>query len=278
MKLCFRSDEPTGGLGDLFVRTSHRILSYSYSVRRVGLSTRRGTNKALDRSARSGVFDLCNVPSSHSVNAKRSLLDLNCCRLGLVEPQLVAMVFIAHCNFSMSVNNIRGFFTMRLAYLVFLLFATAFFQPHASAQEADPIGSVDAVFGSVEDKAIVIGSFDGEIPSGVYPATIEDVNGFLAVIDVEVDGDLNTVFGYIPSALIPNDGTPMQMNVYSDDSYSSFVSLLVFAADPPVYPGTPHQPKKANEPYEPTKVPVFRGGESFLPLKKGEIEVEKMET
>jgi hypothetical protein len=105
------------------------------------------------------------------------------------------------------------------------------------------------------------------IPSGVYPATIEDVNGFLAVIDVEVDGDLKTVFGYIPSALIPNDGTPMQMNVYSDDSYSSFVSLLVFAADPPVYPGTPHQPKKANEPYDPTKVPVFRGGESFLPLK-----------
>ena len=155
----------------------------------------------------------------------RSLLDLNCCRLGLVEPQLVAMVFIAHCNFSMSVNNIRVVFTMRFAYLVFLLFATAFFQPHASAQEADPIGSVDAVFGAVEDKAIVIGSFDGEISSGVYPATIEDVNGFLAVIDVEVDGDLNTVFGYIPSALIPNDGTPMQMNVYSDDSYSSFVSL-----------------------------------------------------
>jgi hypothetical protein len=162
------------------------------------------------------------------------------------------MVFIAHCNVSMSVNNIRGVFTMRFAYLIFLLFATAFFQPHASVQEADPIGSVDAVFGAVEDKAIVIGSFDGEIPSGVYPATIEDVNGFLTVIDVEVDGDLNTVFGYIPSALIPNDGTPMQMNVYSDDSYSSFVSLLVFAVDPPVYPGT---------------VPVFRGGESFLPLK-----------
>ena len=100
---------------------------------------------------------------------------------------------------------------MRFAYLIFLLFATAFFHPHASAQEADPIGSVDAVFGAVEDKAIVIGSFDGEIPSGVYPATIEDVNGFLAVIDVEVDGNLNTVFGYILSALIPNDGTPMQM-------------------------------------------------------------------
>jgi len=185
------------------------------------------------------------------------------------------MVFIAYCNVSMSANNIRGVFTMRFTYLIFLLFATAFFQPHASAQEPDPIGSVDAVFGAVEDKAIVIGSLDGEIPSGVYPATIEDVNGFLAVIDVEVDGDLNTVFGYIPSALIPNDGTPMQMNVYSDDSYSSFVSLLVFAADPPVYPGTPHQPKKANEPYDPTKVPVFRGGESFLPLKKGEIEVDE---
>ena len=64
MKLCFRSDEPTGGLGhaiqgavfgllrpdtasrmlvtqllvcgDLFVRASHRISSYSYSVRRGG--------------------------------------------------------------------------------------------------------------------------------------------------------------------------------------------------------------------------------------------------
>ena len=34
-------------------------------------STRKRTNKALDRSARSGVFDLCNVPSSHSVNASR---------------------------------------------------------------------------------------------------------------------------------------------------------------------------------------------------------------
>ena len=49
MKLCFRSDEPTGGLGhtasrmlvtqllvlgDLFARTSHQISSYSYSVRR----------------------------------------------------------------------------------------------------------------------------------------------------------------------------------------------------------------------------------------------------
>jgi hypothetical protein len=74
MKLCFRSDEPTGGLGDLFVRTSHRISSYSYSVRRGGLSTRRSTNKVVDRSARSGVFDLCNVPSSHSVNASSSRL------------------------------------------------------------------------------------------------------------------------------------------------------------------------------------------------------------
>jgi len=35
--------------------------------------TRKRTNKALDRSARSGVFDLCKVPSSHSVNAKRYL-------------------------------------------------------------------------------------------------------------------------------------------------------------------------------------------------------------
>jgi hypothetical protein len=34
--------------------------------------TRKRTNKALDRSARSGVFDLCKVPSSHSVNAGRS--------------------------------------------------------------------------------------------------------------------------------------------------------------------------------------------------------------
>jgi len=35
-------------------------------------STRKRTNKALDRSARSGVFDLCKAPSSHSVNSKRS--------------------------------------------------------------------------------------------------------------------------------------------------------------------------------------------------------------
>ncbi len=68
MKLCFRSDEPTGGLGysdqgavfgllrpdtasrmlvtqllvlgDLFVRASHRISSYSYSAKRY--SVRRG--------------------------------------------------------------------------------------------------------------------------------------------------------------------------------------------------------------------------------------------
>ena len=55
MKLCFRSDEPTGGLGhtasrmlvtqllvlgELFVRTSHQISSYSYSAKRY--SVRRG--------------------------------------------------------------------------------------------------------------------------------------------------------------------------------------------------------------------------------------------
>ena len=35
-------------------------------------STRKRTNKALDRRARSGVIELCKVPSSHSVNARRS--------------------------------------------------------------------------------------------------------------------------------------------------------------------------------------------------------------
>jgi hypothetical protein len=62
-------------LGDLWVGLLYKVASSTSSstVRRGGLSTstRRGTNKVVDRSARSGVFYLCNVSSPHSVDASR---------------------------------------------------------------------------------------------------------------------------------------------------------------------------------------------------------------
>ncbi|MCY3006151.1 MAG: hypothetical protein NTV29_09240 [Planctomycetota bacterium] len=163
---------------------------------------------------------------------------------------------------------------MKRAVLALLLIATTFCHIHVRAQDFEPIGIVDAVFGAVEDNAFVFGNFDGTITSGVYPAAIEDEYGYLACFEVEIDGDTNTIVGCVPSDMIPNNGTPMQVRVYSDDSYSSFVSLLVYAADPPVYPGTPHQPKIDREPWDPTKIPVFRGGDDFTP-SDGEIPVDK---
>ena len=43
----------------------------SLSTASLSTSTRRSTNNAVDRSARSSVFDLCKVPSSNSVNVCR---------------------------------------------------------------------------------------------------------------------------------------------------------------------------------------------------------------
>lgn len=144
------------------------------------------------------------------------------------------------------------------------------------AQEfaVEEIGAVEAIFGLFDDTATFFGSFEGSIPSGAYPASIEDSEGVLDFFDVEIDGECNTLFAFASSAWIPNDGTPLSLKVYSDDTYTSFVSLIVFAGDPPVYPGTPHLPNTEREPWDPTKIPVFRGGDDFTPLD-GEIPVDK---
>jgi hypothetical protein len=59
-------------LGDLWVGLLYKVASSTSSSTAVlSTSTRRGTNKVVDRSARSGVFYLCNVSSPHSVDASR---------------------------------------------------------------------------------------------------------------------------------------------------------------------------------------------------------------
>ena len=67
-------------------------------------SAKRSTNKAVDRNARSRIFDLCRVSSSHWVSARRSCHNATVDKLHQIErflrPQWLIVVYLTGMNYA----------------------------------------------------------------------------------------------------------------------------------------------------------------------------------